>query len=120
MGNMMSRRKLMTEKKISGKKANINIFNTEIKVNPGLEKLMRDSSIDGTRLMSNQESLKKQIRAGFGSLESDINHSAMDISISPDKSMEGNRRIKLPPVGSESDKRVMKKRKPAHLMINME
>lgn len=120
-GNIMSRRKLMTEKKMS-KKVNINIFNTEIKVNQGLEKLMRDSSIEGTKAISNQESLKKAIppgiRPGFGSLESEA-QSAMESS--PEKSKDAtNRRVRLPPVGSEGEKKNLIKMKRAGLRLDVD
>ena len=71
--NMMSRRKLMTEKKQSKAKANISIFNTDIKINPGLEKLIRDSSMEGSdpKAMTTKKPVT-HIRGGYGSLEQEF------------------------------------------------
>lgn len=108
--NVMSRRKLMTEKKVS-KKANINIFNTEIKISHGLEKLMRDSSVEGAQAISGQGSLKKPIpasfRHGFGSLESEV-QSMPDEFVSPMKSGI----IKLPPVDHDKKGTVVAFKRP--------
>ena len=104
--NMMSRRKLMTEKKQSKAKANISIFNTDIKINPGLEKLIRDSSMEGggdPKAMTTKKPVT-QIRAGYGSLEHEfVVDDTSPLRVTTDKKSLKPRPLRLPPVSAKKN-----------------